>query len=245
MAASRRAWLLPTLAMLPALAVLVLLGTWQLERKSWKEALIAIATSRAFGQAQPLAPQSALASLDPDAIDFERVSLRGTFRAQEFHLFGIREAGPGHAEPEPGWFVYAPVDVEGGGVVIVDRGFVPMEEKGAAAARRPPEGEIAIEGIVRRAEARTLFSAADDPEKNAWYTRDAHAFATGVGLADAAPFTVEQATPNPTGRPIVDPPRVTFPNRHLEYAITWYGLALTLIGVWAAFVWGRMRRVGV
>lgn len=236
----------PTAAMLVALAILLTLGTWQMLRKAEKEALIARVEARAHGAAAPLPPRADWARLDLGALDFARVSATGRFLPwPEFHLYGIVPEARGRAA-QPGWSIYTPFELEGGGTLLVNRGAVPvgLKELTARPESVAPDGVVTIEGLIRVAEQRGTFASPDDPLRNTFFTRDAGAFARAGGLADAAPFTLEQTSPNPAALPLPNLVRVVFPNRHLEYAMTWYGLALTLLGVWGAFVWRRGRGAG-
>lgn len=240
----RRAILAPTLAMLPALALLLALGMWQLGRKAEKEALIAGVEARAFGAAVEVPPRSAWATLDLAGLDFQKVRLEGRFRPRpEFHLYTI-VSDPRGGVGRPGWMIYQPFDLSAGGTVMVGRGVVPEHLKAPASRpdSAPPDGILTLEGLVRAPEQPGPFAAADDPARNAWHTRDARAFARAAELEGLAPFTVEQSTPNPGPLPLAGTTRVAFPNRHLEYALTWFALALTLVGVWGAYVINIVRR---
>jgi surfeit locus 1 family protein len=225
-----------------AFAILIALGFWQLARKGEKEALIAAVQARAHGPAEALPAPAAWPGLDLARLDYRRVRLDGRFRPdREAHVYGIAN-DPRTRAAQPGWFVYAPFELVGGGVVLVNRGFVPVDRKDPRARPEPPLGAaVVIEGLVRTPEERGLFRPADDPAANVLHTRDPAALARALGVA-AAPFTVDQATPNPAELPRAGLTRLVFPNRHLEYALTWFGLAATLVGVWGAYVFGRRRR---
>lgn len=238
-----KALVAPTLAMLAALAILLSLGTWQLARKGEKEALIAAVEARSRGPALALPPAPTWRGLDPEAFDYAKVRIEGRFRGdREAHVYGIAE-DPRSRAAQPGWWIYAPFDLAAGGVLFVNRGFVPfeLEEPGRRPGSAAPTGTVTLEGLVRRPEGRGAFTNPDDPARSRFYLRDPAAFARALGLGEVAPFTVDQSTPNPSGLPRAGLTRVTFPNRHLEYALTWYGLAATLVAVWAAFLWSRRR----
>jgi surfeit locus 1 family protein len=227
-----------------AFAILLALGSWQLARKGEKEALIAAIEARARGPAVGLPVAAEWPRLDLALLDYQRVWLDGRFRpGGEAHVYGIAN-DPRTRAALPGWFVYAPFELAGGGVVLVNRGFVPIDRKDRATRPEPPLGApVAIEGLVRAPEQRGLFRPADDPVANVFHTRDPAALARALQV-EAAPFTVDQATPNPAELPRAGLTRLVFPNRHLEYALTWFGLAATLVGVWGAFLFGRRRHSG-
>jgi surfeit locus 1 family protein len=124
--------------------------------------------------------------------------------------------------------------------VIVNRGFVPLDLKDPA-ARGEIEGRTHVTGLMRQPESRNFFTPADDPETGQYFTRDPALIAHHFGLAPAAPFSVDaDPGPAPGGWPRGGASELTFPNNHLAYALTWFGLALALAGVFIAFA--RHRR---
>lgn len=253
--------LLPTVATLAALAVLVALGNWQWQRKVWKEELIATIAARASAEPLPAERWSSLTCLPvheaglADSCEFTTVRLVGRFdHAGERHVFTTapRDADPGG----PGYWVFTPFETASGAArLFVNRGFVPEARKDPQS--RPDgqvAGEVAIVGQIRTAERRGLFTAAGDPAANIWFLRNPRelleAPATGAdGLSrwqgegpSGLDFYVDQVGSAPAGGlPAPRASRIALPNRHLEYALTWWGLALTLLGVYAAFVLGRLR----
>jgi surfeit locus 1 family protein len=104
-----------------------------------------------------------------------------------------------------------------------------------------PRGEVEVVGLMRASERRNLFTPADDPAHGVFYTRDIEAMARAMGLGPHAPFAIDaEAGPDPI--PQGGETRLTFVNNHLSYAFTWFGLAAALLGVFAAYVWGRGAR---
>jgi surfeit locus 1 family protein len=138
----------------------------------------------------------------------------------------------------PGYWVFTPARLAGNRVVVVNRGFVP-EGRREVVTRAVGEirGPVEIVGVMRWPESRSWFSPADDPHNNLWFTRDPLAIAAAKGLPAVAPFYVEQESPEPPGglpRPGKIVPNLR--NEHLQYALTWFGLALVLavaFGFWA------------
>ena len=144
----------------------------------------------------------------------------------------------------PGYFVFAPARLAGGSLVIVNRGFVPLDRKDPASrAQGESHGSVDIVGIVRWPETRGIFTPADDPTNNVWYLRDIAAIAAARHWQNVAPFYVEQESPVPPGG-LPQPGKlvVNLPDNHLQYAITWFGLALALAGVFLLFIVRRLRR---
>jgi surfeit locus 1 family protein len=227
-----RLW--PSLAALAALIVLVSLGTWQVERLRWKEALIAERT------AQLAAPAALLpAQADWPAWNFRRVEAPGTFRHDLEQLFGASTH-----DGQLGHHVLTPLLRADGSALLVDRGWVPADQAHPAARRDGQvEGPITITGIARYRgdDAANWFTPANQPEQAMWFSYDLPALEQALDLA-LLPVVVEaDDRPNPGGLPIGGLTRITLTNNHLQYAITWYGLALTLVAVYVSF---SLRRGG-
>ena len=230
----------PTALTIAGLAVLIGLGTWQLQRKQWKDQLIAKIAARVVASPVPLS-QAQQISLTGGDIEYLRVTARGRLHeSKERYLYAPAKSGPG-------WHVYAPLEWAPSRVVWVNRGFVPDARKDPAS--RPqgqPAGEIEMTGLVRVPHPAGLFAPANDVARNLWYWPDvaamqASAFA-GTEVHALAFWLDADARPEPPGGlPRGGVTRLDLPNRHLEYALTWYGLALTLIGVYGAFAASRLR----
>ena len=246
----RRSWLGLLIPALVAFAVLVALGTWQIERKAWKENLIATLTERLAAPPVALPPPAAWSALDPANDEYLRVKFVGNF---DYPGEALVYAAASAFRPDvsgTGYWVFTPARLADGAVVMVNRGFVPDARKDAATrASGQIAGPIEITGALRWPDERHWFSPADDPAHNLWFTRDPRSIAAAKGLGAVAPFYVEQETPVPPGG-LPQPGKlvVQLRNAHLGYAITWYGLALVLVVVFAvwAFKSGReARRNGI
>jgi surfeit locus 1 family protein len=233
----------PTIFTVVGIAILVGLGIWQLDRRVWKENLIAATTARLNRAPESLPPRESWPSLTEAHDEFNRVAFPAAFLPGEEAL--VYSAGSAF-RPDvkgPGYFVFAPARLAGGSVVIVNRGFVPLDRK-AQATREPvkPQGSVDIVGIVRWPETRGLFTPADDVKGNVWYVRDIAAMAAAKHWAATAPFYIEQESPVPPGGwPKPGKLVANLPDNHLQYAITWFGLALALAGVYVAWLVRRLR----
>ncbi|GLK56926.1 surfeit locus 1 family protein [Methylopila capsulata] len=231
------------LATLVALGLLVALGVWQLERLAWKNDLVARISART--EAPPVAApaEADWPALDFDAWGYRRVNLTGTFAHQNEVRVYVALGDARGPLSGPGYFVLTPLVRADGSAVIVNRGFVP--EPLGDPARRPETlvaGPVTVTGLLRVPEDRNLFTPADDPAKRLFFARDPKAIAAGLRLTRVAPFTVDaDATPNPGGLPQGGETRLTFPNRHLEYALTWFGLAAALAAVFAVYAVRALR----
>jgi surfeit locus 1 family protein len=126
---------------------------------------------------------------------------------------------------------------------MVDRGFVPEgRQDPAARVAGQSSGPVEIVGAMRWPEAPGWFTPRADPAHNLWFARDPLAIAAAKGLAAVAPFYIEQEAPVPPGGlPLPGPMQVHLRNEHLQYALTWYGLAAVLVAVFAAWVRSSRR----
>jgi surfeit locus 1 family protein len=242
--APRRSWRGLLLPALLAFIVLVGLGTWQVERKAWKEALIAALTERLGAPPQALPAASTWPRLDPADDEYRRVKFTALFdHAAEALVYGAASA----FRPDvsgPGDWVFTPARIAGGGIVMIDRGFVPESRQDPKSrADGQISGPVEIVGAMRWPEARHWFTPSDDPAHNLWFARDPQAIAAAKELGAAAPFYIEQEAPVPPGG-LPSPGKivVNLPDNHLQYAITWYGLALALAGVFIAWAVSTRRR---
>jgi len=233
----------PALATLLMAGFLVGLGLWQVQRLAWKEGLVREIGERTAATAVPLPPRSAWESLRADDYEYRRVLATGTFdHAGEVHVFRpLGDArGPYHGV---GDLVLTPLRLASGGTVIVNRGFVPSDRVDPATrSSGQVGGQVTITGLMREPEGRNTFTPADDPAHGQWFTRDPDAIARFLHLKDAAPFTIdEEATALPGGLPQGGETVLSLPNDHLSYALTWFGLAAGLVGVFAVYAWRRVR----
>ena len=241
-----RGLLAPALATMLMAAFLIGLGLWQIQRLAWKEGLIREIDERTTAAPVPLPSRSTWAELRPDDYAYRHVSATGTFEhGEEIHVFRpLGEArGPAHGV---GDLVLTPLRLDDGGTVIVNRGFVPIERLEPATRQDGQvQGRVTITGLMRESEPRNLFTPNDDPTRNQWFTRDPLAMAAFLHLADAAPFTIDQdVSPIRGGLPQGGETILDIPNNHLSYALTWFGLAAGLLGVFAVFAWRRLRSTG-
>ncbi|MEA2975229.1 MAG: surfeit locus 1 family protein [Alphaproteobacteria bacterium] len=237
----RRGLLIPSLTVFAALMVLIGLGIWQTERKAWKEGLIGTLTRRLAAPPIVLPAPDQWSGLDQAENEFRHV----TFRAE---IFSNQEAPvytSGSAfRPDisgPGYWIFAPAKIANSGVVVINRGFVP---EGRQDPKTRAEGQVIgpldIVGVLRWPEAPGLFTPADDPSRNLWFTRNPVAIAQAKQWGAVAPFYVEQEVPIPSGGlPKPGALQVSLPNNHLQYAVTWFGLAGALVAVFG--FWARSR----
>jgi surfeit locus 1 family protein len=239
---SRRGLLIPSVAALGAFAVLMGLGTWQVQRLAWKEALIATVTERFAAPPAGLPPPAEWPRLDAANDEFRRVAFAAEFLNHKEALVYTTGSSLRAEAARPGYWVFTPARLPGG-IVMVNRGFVPEGRQDPATR---PDGQIAgpvdIVGVLRWPETPGPFTPAGDPAKNLWFARLPAAMAQAKGLGPVAPFYVEQESPAaPGGLPQVGKLQPSLPNNHFGYALTWYGLALVLAASFGAWAVGRRR----
>jgi surfeit locus 1 family protein len=242
----RRSWLGLLLPALLAFAVLVALGTWQIERKAWKEGLIAALTERLAAPPVAIPAPNTWASLDQVTEEYRPVKFTAAFDNDKEALVYAAASAFRPDVSGRGYWAFTPARLPAGAYVMINRGFVPEARKDTASR---PAGQIAdpieIVGVMRWPDPHTWFSPADDPSHNLWFARDPLAIADAKGISQAAPFYVEQESPVPPGG-LPEPGKlvVRLRNEHLGYALTWYGLALVLTVSFAAWAWksGRETR---
>lgn len=223
------------------LAVLVGLGLWQLQRLEWKDSVIDRIEARTEKRPVTLERALELAEERPNPNYFP-VHVEGRFHHdRERYLYALSLDG------EPGWHVITPFETVGGEVVLVDRGFVPEALRDPATR---PEGQIAdavgVTGLIRTPEKPGFFIPENEPDTNQWFSRDLAAMNRSMfpgGNVQVAPFFLEARESDvPGGWPQGGQTRLTLTNNHLQYALTWFGLAVALVVIYGVYVWGAYRR---
>jgi surfeit locus 1 family protein len=213
-----RPLLWPTLITLPAVVGALALGTWQVQRLQWKNELIAERQARR--DAPPLAGLPS--HFNAAEHEFRKVRVEGRFlHTKELYLAARSERG------NAGYHVLTPLALEGGGTILVNRGWIPLERK-SPETRQPGQlpGKVAVEGYLRLPPPRGWFVPDNEPDKNFWFYVDVPAMARKMQLADVKPYIVEAGPAEmPGGYPRGGITRFELPNDHLQYAITWYAMA--------------------
>ncbi|WP_207478046.1 SURF1 family protein [Arenibaculum pallidiluteum] len=218
---SRRA----TLFMLPCLAILLGLGTWQVERLGWKRDLLARMDAQ---MAAPPVPLPAGID-DPAAWEYRPVTVTGAFRHDQTMPISARTL-----QGRLGYELVTPLDRPDGTTVLVNRGWVPLDR--LAPDTRPgsePAGEVTVRGLARLPVDPGWFRPAADPARNTWFAVDLQAMAARIGRPVAPVYVDAAAAPAPEALPVGGRTIIDVPNNHLQYALTWYGLAVVLLAVYA------------
>jgi surfeit locus 1 family protein len=201
------------------------LGTWQVQRLHWKEAILA---QIAHAESAPPVP------LTGNPGPFAKVSVTGRLRNDLAALYGadVRDTRTG---PELGSFLIEPLERPGHRTLLIERGWVPGKR---TAPIDEPQGTVTIAGYVHPGDQPGMFSARDDPAARLFYTLDPATIGAALGLKNVAPFILIALGPPPPEHypePATHLPRP--PNNHFIYAVTWYGLALSLVVMFV--VWAR------
>jgi len=217
----------PTLFTVPVVLLCLALGSWQIQRLFWKRDLIA-QREAAVAAAPVAAPRS---QEDVRGMEFHHVTDEGVFlHDKEIFLGATSEGG------RQGYQVLTPLREPSGRVVFINRGFIPAELKDA---RKRAAGQIAgtvhVEGLLRLppGEKPTWFLPDNRPDLNYWFWVDLAAMSAADKLDNVAPFYIDaDASPNPGGWPKGGVTRLSLPNDHLQYAITWFSLAVALMVIY-------------
>ncbi len=219
-------------------AILIALGTWQVERLYWKEGLLAEIEDRTHAAPASLADTEKVWA-DQKDVDYRTVTATGRLlNDRERHYFATFD---GYS----GFYVYTPLLLDDGRTVFVNRGFVPYDKKDPAKrAEGQIEGQVTINGLARNPLSSKPSSIVPDNDlaTNIYYWKDLATMAdqSGIEPDKLVPFFIDaDKAPNPGGLPIGGVTIIDLPNSHLQYAVTWYGLAATLVAIMG--VWLRRR----
>jgi len=246
MAAPR--FLMPAILTLVMLIGLLGLGSWQMQRLQWKLQQIAKIEARQNTPPLRLQNQADIGVLTEAQHHYQPARLRGSFGSQLGFWYTQIHNPPSGITPQQrrGYHVLSAFYLADGAAVLIDRGFVPASEKDALPA--PSQALQEIDIILRWPDKRGLFDADDSPSQNLFYVRDPKVIGQYWQLA-LPPVIGEmvasrQATPT---WPLAGQTRLVLSNRHLQYAVTWYGLALVLVfisGLWHIRAWKQHKRQG-
>lgn len=214
-----RPTLWPTVCTALVVGLLLVLGTWQLQRMAWKEGLIATLDAN-----RALPPVELPGTID-NAEDwrYRTVSVTGTFRFEdEIHIIAYDAAS------KLGYLIVTPMVRADGTTVLVNRGWVPTEKADPSTrAEGQVAGVVTVNGMARPGWPQGWFVPDNAPDKNIWFWGDLPAMAQAAHAPDALPLFVEaDKTPNPGGLPLGGQSVINLRNDHLQYAITWYSLAI-------------------
>lgn len=221
-----RRMILPLLFGLFGAAILIGLGTWQVQRMAWKQAILAEIDAQIGAE-----PVALPAVPDPARDRFLAVTVDGQLTGEGLDVLVSRK------EIGAGYRAIAVMQTADGRRILLDRGFLPQE------ARDLPRRvtTLQVTGNLHWPAEVDSYSPAPDLAKNLWFARDVAAMA--AALQTEPVFIVARA---PTGDGIEAMPVDTsaIPNDHLAYAITWFSLAVGWLGMTVLLLW-RIKRQNV
>lgn len=216
----------PTVFVIPALAVLIGLGTWQVQRLEEKTALLERIEAGLSADPAPLPSDLS----DPDPWDYRRIQVDGAF-LHEHELFVASRIHRGQV----GLHVMTPLVRSDGQVILVNRGWIPPDRRGhATRADGLPDGTVSISGIARRPAPRGWMQPDNDVAANLWFWLELPAMAEAAGVGTVAPLIVDADVVGDT-LPIGGQTRLDIPNNHLQYAITWFAFAVILLVIFVLY----------
>lgn len=235
---------------LAMLALCVGLGVWQLQRRVEKHALIAALTERLALAPGVLPPSSQWGALKPERDEFRRVVFSATYRSLPDAMVYSSGSAVRDDISGPGTWAFLPATLSTGEIVVINSGFVQntMQDRAQqdrAVTRLMTREPVTLTGYLRFPEGAGALTPPENVEKRLWFTRDHQAMARMLGWGEGgqpvAPFYIDLESPVPaSGIPKPGPLKVRLKDNHLEYAITWFGLAGVVVIAFG--VWWRMQR---
>jgi surfeit locus 1 family protein len=218
-----------------AFCILVGLGVWQVKRLKWKTDLLHRIAALQTAPPEPATPVLRRISDGLD-VNFVRVQLScpELELTPTLRVYAVIEGQAGYR------FVTAcPLASGPYRSLLVDRGFVPLDRADDPLPAGRPLLQL-VTGVLRKPDPRSFVTPKNQLQRNLWYWRDIPAMAAALHAARPAPVTLMLESPSaPSGLPRPAPVPLNIPNNHLGYAITWFGLAAALAGVYLAMLFRR------
>lgn len=216
-------------ALLALCAILFLaLGIWQVERRTQKLALIAAVDARVKAPPVPAPDPADWPGITAPSASYRHVAIHGVFdHDRETLVQAVTDLGQGY-------WVMTPLTTDAGWTVLVNRGFVAADYRARPTRKAgEPRGRVAVIGLMRISEPNGAFLRGNDPAQERWYSRDVIAIGRARGLSALAPYFIDAAaTPAVEGQPVGGLTIIAFYNHHMEYALTWFAMAvLSLVGI--------------
>lgn len=220
------------------------LGAWQLARLEQKETMIAQVEARAAQAPVPLPPAAEWGAFDPETYNFRPVELTGSFVPANTVLVFTSLANARGVHQGAGYWVMVPFALRTGGTVIVNRGFIPQDAKPLFDSAVPETGTVTLRGIARVSEEPNSFTPGPDIANRVEYVRSLPRLAGMMdpGLAPFAGVYVDLEAGAEGDLPQGGETVMSFPNRHLEYAWTWFSLSALVVLM--TFLWYLRQRRG-
>jgi surfeit locus 1 family protein len=194
------------------------LGLWQIERRAWKLALIERVEARVHAAPVAAPGPAEWPRLNAENAEYRRVTVTGHFmQGRQTLVQAVTERGAG-------FWLMTPLRADSGFTVLINRGFVP-----AGWSEPAPESTVSVTGLIRMSEPKGAFLRTNAPAENRWYSRDVDAISRAQHLPGTAPYFIDaeaDSNADSSRPPIAGLTIVQFRNAHLQYAFTWFALAL-------------------
>lgn len=219
-----------TVCAVPALMILLGLGFWQVQRLEWKQGII---NERAERLEAPPVDIATVPEIGWDTLEHRRIRIKGRF-LHDREILLLNQVRHG----QTGFDLITPLVLQGGGTVLVNRGWVPKAwPTKTELTRRRPAGTIERVGLLRAGgKGGNPWIPDNEPGRDQWFFADVAQMTAKAGLKDAKPYIVKLSPDNALqGYPKGPHASYKIPNKHLEYAITWFGLAATLIVIYVMY----------
>jgi len=229
------------------LAVLLGLGVWQLQRRTQKHLLIAALTERLAGTPQPLPARAVWPTLSPETDEFRRVTFTATYAAKPDAMVYSSGSAVRTDISGPVTWAFLPALLADGATVVINAGAVQntMQDRAQqdrAVQRLVTGAPVTLTGYLRFPEAAGALTPNDDVAKRLWFTRDQRAMAEALRWGDVAPFYIDLESPAPpSGIPKPGPLEVQLKDDHMQYAVTWFGLAVAVLVAFGVWLKGQRR----
>ena len=217
------------------------LGLWQLQRRVEKHALIAALTERLAALPGPLPLPAQWSALTSASDEFRRVSFAATYEPRPDAMVYSSGSAVRDDVAGPGTWAFMPARLPDGATVVINAGFVQntMQDRAQqdrAVMRLLTREPVALRGYLRFPESAGVLTPTENKARRLWFTRDHLAMARVLGWGEVAPFYIDLELPAPeSGIPKPGALDVHLKDDHLQYAITWFGLAGAVViafGVW-------------
>lgn len=218
-------FILPLLFGIAGVAVLISLGVWQVQRLAWKQEILAEIEAKIA--AEPVAlPESP----DAEADKYLPVEMTGRFQP------GLLRVLVSQKHVGAGYRIISPFETEAGRLLLLDRGFIKIDGE----MRAPPTGPVEVTGNLHWPDDRNSSTPENDLAENMWFARDIGQMAEVFGTEPLL-VVVREMSPGDTGATPLPVDTSGIPNDHLEYAITWFSLAVLWAAMTGLLIW-RMRQ---
>jgi cytochrome oxidase assembly protein ShyY1 len=228
-------------------ALFVGLGVWQLQRRVEKHALIAALTERLAAAPGALPSPSQWSRLTPARDEFRRVRFTATYQSGPDAMVYSSGSAVREDISGPGTWAFLPARLAGGDTIVINSGFVSntMQDRGQQDRAVTPlitNEPVTLTGYMRFPETAGMLTPPENPAKRLWFTRDHLAMARSLGWGNVAPFYIDLEQPVPTnGIPKPGPLEVHLKDDHMQYAITWFGLAGAVVIAFGVWMFGQRR----